>query len=516
MSTTSPSLTESDPLALLRPVLRRKWLLLAIVVASTAGTYFLSARSPALYRSSTQVLVLSSKVATIVSAGQDALGGSDRNSADQATLLLSKAVSEAVIKQLHLQTTPEALASEVTAAPVVGSDFVTVSVVDTSPARAAAVANAYVQQYLKVSNDQLVQQATAAIARLQGQIAVTGPKSAQRAYLQGLVHQLQVLEAAGPSARQGNPAQPSGIPISPRPKRDAVFGFAISLALGVALAFALERLDPRIKDVDDVSKLYGLPLLSIVPHAASPAEVQEGLAAVPEELREPFRTLRTSMQLTSLDWPIKRIAVASGVSGEGKSLVVRNLALTYREFGFDVVVVEADVRRPTLSGSFGVEAGAGLTTLLTGGCELSQALVQVDSASVDYLVRLRVEGAPEEPRAGVASATSSGRLMLLASGSTPPNPQAVLASERMRQVIQQLSDQFDIVLIDTPPLLVVSDALPLLAQCDAVILVSRVGKTKRQEAEKATASAQLDPRVRVLGVVANDVAANSDKYYGYK
>jgi Mrp family chromosome partitioning ATPase/capsular polysaccharide biosynthesis protein len=512
MATTSDSLAESNPLSLARPVLRRKWLLLAIVLASTAGTYFLSARSPALYRSTTQVLVLSSKVATIVSAGQDALGGSDRNSADQATLLLSKAVSEAVTRQLHLQSAP----TQVTATPVPGSDFVTVSVVDTSPGRAAAVANAYVQQYLRVSNDQLVQQATDAITRLQGQVAVAPPKSTQRTYLQALIHQLQVLQAAGPSARQGNPAQASTVPFSPRPKRDAAFGFVISLALGVALAFSLERLDPRIKDVEEVSKLYSLPLLTVVPHAASPTQVQEGLAAVPDELREPFRTLRTSLQLTSLDWPIRRIAVASGISGEGKSLVVRNLALTYREFGLDVVVVEADVRRPTLSASFGVEAGAGLTTLLTGGCDLSQALVQVDSANVDYLVRLRVDAEPDEPRAGVASATSSGRLMLLASGSTPPNPQAVLASERMRQVIQQLSEQFDIVLIDTPPLLMVSDALPLLAQCDAVIMVSRVGRTKRQEAEKAAATAQLDPRVRVLGVVANDVAAQQGQYYGYK
>ena len=512
MSTTSDSYTEPDPLALLRPVVRRKWLLLAIVVASTVGTYFLSARSPALYRSSTEILVSSSKVASIVAPGQDAVGGSDRNDADQATLLLSKAVTQAVAYQLHVP----AVTSQVTAAPVVGSDFVTVSVVDRSPAKAAAVANAYVQQYLRVSNNQLIQQATTAIGRLQGQISVTPAKSPQRAYLQGLVHQLQVLQAAGPPAQQGNPAEPSAVPISPNPKRDAAFGFVISLALAVGLAFALERLDPRIKDIDEVTKLYGLPLLSVIPHSAHAAEVQAGMAAVPEELREPFRTLRTSMQLTSLDWPMRRIAVASGVSGEGKSLTVRNLALTYREFGLDVVVVEGDVRRPTLSSSFGVETGPGLTALLTGGCELGEALVAVESASVDYLAQLRVDGTPDEPRAGVASATSSGRLMLLPSGSTPPNPQAVLASERMRQVVGQLSDQFDIVLIDTPPLLMVSDALPLLAQCDGVILVSRVGRTKRQEAEKATASAQLDPRVRVLGVVANDVTAPPNPYYGYK
>jgi Mrp family chromosome partitioning ATPase/capsular polysaccharide biosynthesis protein len=516
MSTISDSSTETDTLALLRPVIRRKWLVLAIVVASTVGTYFLSARNPALYRSSTQILVSSSKVASIVAPGQDAVGGSDRNDADQATLLLSKAVSQAVVKQLNLQEAPEALASQVTAAPVVGSDFVTVTVVDTSPTRAAAVANAYVQQYLRVSNSQLVQQAATAIARLQSQISLTPTKSLQRAYLQGLVHQLQVLQTAGPPAQQGNPAQPIAVPFSPRPKRDAAFGFVISLALGIGLAFALERLDPRIKDVDEVGKLYGLPLLSVIPHSPHAAEVHDGLAAVPQELREPFRTLRTSMQLTSLDWPMKRVAVASGVSGEGKSLTVRNLALTYREFGLDVVVVEGDVRRPTLSASFGVETGPGLTALLTGGCELSEALVPVESASVDYLAQLRVDGAPDEPRAGVASATSTGRLMLLASGSTPPNPQAVLASERMRQVVGQLSEQFDIVLIDTPPLLMVSDALPLLAQCDGVILVSRVGKTKRQEAEKTAASAQLDPRVRVLGVVANDAPAQPSQYYGYK
>lgn len=515
MSTTPDQTEPGDLHTLLRPVWRRKWLLLAIVVLSTVGAYFVSARRPPVYRSSTQVFVSNSQVGAIVSQGAAPVGGTDRLDADQATLLLSNPVSEAVIQQLGLHATPGAVASQMSAVPVTGTDFITVTAQSGSAAEAAALANAYAQQYLHFSARQLAQQVAAAVAQLRTQIAGLPAKSAQAATLSGLIHELQVLQAAGPSARQGDPAVAAAAPVSPRPKRDALFALVISLALGVGLIFGLERFDRRITDIESVSPAYGLPLLTVIPHANTPAALTDGVASVPDTMREALRTLRTNIQLASLDRPVKRIAVTSGVAGEGKSIVVRNLALTYREFGLAVVVVEADLRRPTLSPAFGVTGDTGLTALFRGECELGDALrdVEVDFASIDYL-RVGVDGGREGPEARRES--GSGKLMLLASGRTPPNPQAVLASEKMQEVLALLSETFDIVIIDTPPLLVVSDALPLLAECDGVILVTRVGKTERQEAQRTAAAARLDPTVRILGVVANDVAFQAQQYsYGY-
>jgi len=290
------------------------------------------------------------------------------------------------------------------------------------------------------------------------------------------------------------------------------------LGLALALAFGLDRFDGRIRNLDEVSRVYGTPLLSSIPHAATPVEIHDGKPAVPDALREPFRSLRTNLQFASLDDPLKVIAVASAMSGDGKSTVVRNLALTYREWGLSVVVLEADLRRPTLKRTFAVESGAGgLTSVLTGDCKLEDALIDIDfdTASLEYLEKVRVSSEAEQSRFAQPATPSSGRLVLLPSGNTPPNPQAVLAADKMRHVVEQLSKRFEIVLIDTPPLLVVSDAIPLLSQADGVILVTRVGMTDRRSAQRAVAATQLDPSVTVLGVVANDLASQPGYGYGY-
>jgi len=505
---------------LLGPIWRRKWLLLAIIVMSTVGTYTASARQDDVFRSSTQVFVSNSQIAQIVGGGD--AGGTDRSTLDQAKLLLSRSVTEAVIKRLRLSDTPNALVDTVIAEPVTGSNFVSVTAERGSAAEAAAVANAYVSEYIHFRNDQLAKDAEAAIKRVRAQLSSlpdrvsNGP---QRQDLQETIRQLRATQASAPSqTRQTDRASAPRFPFTPKPKRDALFALAISLGLGLALAFALERFDRRIKSLDEVADVYGLPLLSSIPHSSTPMTLHDGKASVPDTLREPFRSLRTNLQLASLDKPIKRLLVTSAISGEGKSTVVRNLALTYREWGLSVVVIEADLRRPTLRKAFGGKSGtSGLTSVLTGDCELDDALIEIDFdiTSIDYLDKIRAGGNAEQRVAGATTTTNTSKLVLLPSGETPPNPPAVLAADKMRQVLEQISERFDVVLIDTPPLLAVSDAMPLLSQCDGVILVTRVGITERASAQRAVAAAQLDPSVEVLGVVANDVAFQPGGGYGY-
>lgn len=519
MAATVPSQAEqSDLQALVLPLWRHRWLLVVIVVISTVGTYVMSRQQSPRFRSSTEIFVANSQIESIV--GGAPADGTDRSTLDQAKLMLSEPVLMRVIGRLHLRESPSSLMSTVTATPSAGSNFVSVTAEGSSGPDAAAVANSIATEYIAYRNEQLNQDAGAALRRLRGQLAGLpgrGSNVKQRSDLQDTIRQLEAATATTPSqVRQTDRATPASVPFTPRPKRNAAFALAISLALSIALAFALERFDRRIRTVDEVSDAYGLPLLASIPHTPAPIEFVENRAVVPDVLREPFRSLRTNVQLASVDQPAICLAVISANSGEGKSTVIRNLALTYREWGLSVAVVEADLRRPTLSSAFGVSSDAGgLTAVLTGDCALEAALIDIefDVTRLEYLDRIR-EAAPAGVRGGETS-TQSGRLVLLPSGAMPPNPQAVLAADRTRQILGWFTDRFDVVLIDTPPLLAVSDAVPLLALADGVILISRLGATDRTSARRVTAAAQLDPDVSILGVVANDITFQPGTGYGY-
>lgn len=516
--TNDPSTSESSDLQdLIGPIWRRRWLLLAIIAMATVGTYTASSRQANQYRSSTEVFVADSQIQSIISGG--AAGGTDRSTADQAKVMLSGPVLERVIKSLHLSDTPKGLLSTITATPIAGSNFVAVTAERRSGTQAADVANTVVMQYIGYRSDQVNRETDVAVRRLRAQLASLPTRSSndqQRRDLQDTIRQLQTTQAVAPSqTRQTDVAVASGAPFTPKPQRDALFAFLISIGLSLALAFGLERFDRRIKSIDEVSEAYGVPLLSTIPHTSKPIDATDGRAVVHDSLREPFRSLRTNLQLASLDRTVRRIAVISAGSGEGKSTIVRNLALTYREWGMSVAIVEADLRRPSLSASFGITTGGvGFTSLLTGESELEHALfvINAEKASLEYLDKVREA---ERRHSGAATTTEASKLVLLPSGVTPPNPQAVLATDKARQVLDALSERFDMVLIDTPPLLAVSDAVPLLPQCDGVIVVARVGVTDRRSAKQVVAAARLDPRVQILGVVANDLSFQPGYGYGY-
>lgn len=519
MATTPHAQTESSDLqALLLPLWRHRWLVLVIVVTSTVGTYVASKQQSPRFRSSTEIFVANSQIESIV--GGAPAGGTDRSTLDQAKLMVSEPVLARVIARLHLGETPGSLMTAVTATPSAGSNFVSVTAEGGSGSGAAAIANAVAREYISYRNAQQNADADAAIRRLRNQLASLpdrGGTQQQRGDVQDTIRQLQATEATTPSQlRQTDRAVAATVPFTPRPKRDAAFALVISLALALALAFALERFDRRIRTIDEVGEAYGVPLLSSIPHTSAPQQFVDGRATVPDALREPFRSLRTNLELASLDHPLTSLAVISAGSGEGKSTVIRNLALTYREWGLSVAVVEADLRRPTLSRAFGVTSEAGgLTAVLTGDCTLEEALtdIEFDSSGLEYLERIR-EAAPAGARR--SPPTGARRLVLLPSGATPSNPQAVLAADRTRQIFEWFTDRFDMVLIDTPPLLAVSDAIPLLPLAAGVILVSRLGVTDRNSARRVVVAAQLDPDASILGVVANDVSFQPGAGYGYR
>jgi capsular exopolysaccharide synthesis family protein len=499
---------ELDLRALLRPLRRLWWLVLVITVVVTAAAYYVDSHKAKVYEATTSVFVdLSDDAANQFSTGSAQVTFPSQFAvADLAKLAQSTAVGVKLKQALHSPASPEALLSQVTATPDATADFVNIVATGSTPSGAADLANAYASAFVAVGQqqvaDQLAQLRQAAVDQLAATTG-TGPTvAAARLQLQSRIGELTTAETnlKGPE-QQLNPAAAPSTPTSPRPKRVALYAFLLALINATILVYLLERLDRRIKQVDDLAAAYGLPLLGVVPHVRDPALVTQAGAGLDAELVEAMRFLRVNLSLQALDRPIKILLVTSAVSGEGKSTVVRNLALVYREAGVDVVAVDADLRRPSLSRGLGwVGESAGLTSVLLGDAELSDGLVRADV----YLPGLTRDHALEDSSIG-----------LLPSGVQAVNPPAILGSSRMAEVLHELASNHDLVIVDSPPLLAVSDTLPLLSIVDSVILVGRVGYTTRDAARRVRAVLASTPTARLFGIVAEDAEASTDYGYNY-
>ena len=199
---------------------------------------------------------------------------------------------------------------------------------------------------------------------------------------------------------------------------------------------------------------------------------------------EAYRTLRTSIQFAGLDHKCRTVVVTSASPGEGKSTTVANFAVVTAQAGTRVCVVDSDLRRPTLHRIFGLGNSRGLTTALLEGLPFSE----------------------------IAQATAVPNLFVLTSGALPPNPAELVGSQRMREYLDAATSDFDLVLLDSPPIVSVSDALALAAIADGVILVVRAGKVPHEVVQRAVG--HIDAvKGRVLGVLMNSVNLKRDGYY---
>lgn len=204
-------------------------------------------------------------------------------------------------------------------------------------------------------------------------------------------------------------------------------------------------------------------------------------------ISEAYRSLRTNIDFSSIDDSIHVIMVTSATPGEGKSTTIANLAVVYAQSDRNVVLIDADMRRPTAHHTFSVSNRRGLSTVLSRQCEIEDVL----------------------------QATDIPNLSVIASGPIPPNPSEMLASKRMSTFLEQLRGQYDVILIDTPPTLAVTDAQIVSTKCDGTLLVLESGKVKRDMVIKAKQQlAQVNSRI--LGAVLNNVKQkNGDGYYYY-
>ncbi|AJY73978.1 CpsD/CapB family tyrosine-protein kinase [Paenibacillus beijingensis] len=203
-------------------------------------------------------------------------------------------------------------------------------------------------------------------------------------------------------------------------------------------------------------------------------------------ISEAYRTLRTNIQFSSIDKKIRVLMVASAQSGEGKSTTVSNLAVTYAQEGKKVLLIDADLRKPTIHRIFGLSNRTGLTSVITGQFHSSEAI----------------------------QSTEVENLSILPSGAVPPNPAELLASQKMKAFINEMKDTYDIIIFDTPPVLAVADSLIVSSVCDGVVIVIQEGKVKRELVKRAKESLER-VNAKLIGVVLNNVKKSKKNGYYY-
>ena len=499
--------------AYLRPIRRWKWVIVLIAIVAAGGTYALTSREQKVYKSSALVYISNSDPSS------PAYGPpTSQQLQDVATLFTSRAITNAVYSNLKL---PVGFAGSVVVTPESGSSFVSVTASGSSPALIAKLANAYVAAFLASQAHTVTLAEGIAAAGAKATLATIPAKgTANLLQRQTLLGDIAADEAAARTASPGasvdEPAYTPVNPSSPQPKKDAIFAGLIGLLLGIGLAFILDLADRRLVRVSSVQSIYGRSVVAVLPHVSTPAPRDHGSFLTPPEFVEVMRSLRVNLRLTSSGRPLKSVIVTSALPSEGKSTCVRDLAFAYADAGERVLLIDCDLRRPSLASVFAVKSEIGLVQVLRREASPAQAVVSVFRAGPSSFNGNSAQVlASGDPRA-------RGSISLITHGERVESPAALLSSKEMTELLAIATTQFDMVILDTSPILTVSDAVPLLDQVSAVLFVARLGMTTREAAERLTDLGQRVPNMNLAGVVVNDMrdsyvdeGYSSYSHYGY-
>lgn len=318
----------------------------------------------------------------------------------------------------------------------------------------------------------------------------------RKQYYQALLSRFQEVTLTGQAQRKSmarplNEAETPGWPVAPRKDLIVLMAFVASLALGVAVAIIIELMDSGFRSIHQLEQMTGVAALGMVPFQSGRlrrnAKPWMNIVDKPNSAySEALRTIRTGIQLSSADHPQRTVVVTSSVPGEGKTTTSLSLAAASAASGARTLLIDCDLRQPSAHKNLDVENEAGLAEFLSGQRNLEE-LVHV------------------EPRTG---------LYYILAGKRPPSPTDLLGSLRMRRLLQQLGDAFDLVVLDTPPVLAVSDALLLVRQADTTIFVVRWEKTRRDIASTGVKMV-YEAGARLSGIVLTQVDLRRHAQYDY-
>lgn len=425
-------------------VLRNRWrIFLAVVVLGVTGAFALTSAMPQVYTARTDVFVAPEAGSSTAELMQGSTFILNRVKS-YVEVIDKELVLQPVIERLELSTTPRELAMQVAASVRAETVVVSIRVTDSSPEQAATIANTIASEFQRVAP------------------------------------QLEPMRADETSVVRitvVSPAEPPASPSSPSLRINLVLGLLAGLGLGTAAAVLREVTDRRIKRGADLAAVTDAPVIGHIP--VDPAADGRPLivgAQARSPRAEAIRQVRTNLQFLDVTQGARSYVVTSSLPGEGKSATSINLAITLAEAGLRVCLLEADLRRPTGGRYLDLESSLGLTSVLIGTAQLQDVIQSWGPNGLDVVL----------------------------SGPIPPNPSELLATSAMGQVLAYLESAYDIVIVDSPPLLPVTDAAILAKRCAGAIVIVAVGRQAATRTELRHALDKLHAvNARVLGVVLN-------------
>ncbi len=438
-------------------ILHRNWIVLLalLLVGLGTGTAY-ALLTPPRYVATTQLYV---SVRTEGAATGDLVQGTTfarQVVTSYVDVIPTALVLGPVIDELGLDTSVAGLAQRMSATTPLNTVTIDISVTDTDPELAARIANATAASFTDAVQNTL-EKPNAADAASPVQVTITNPAT--------------------------EPTRPS----SPNIPVFIALGALLGLAAGIAFALLRTVLDTRIHTLHDVEHLTDRPLLGGI---AFDPEAEKRPLIVHADPRSPrsesFRTLRTNLQFLDVDGDARTFVISSAGPGEGKSTTAANLAIALAETGSRVALVDGDLRLPRVADYMAIEGGVGLTDVLIGRVDVADVLQKWGTNS----------------------------LYVLPSGAVPPNPSELLGSDAMTRLLKTLSDYFDVIIIDAPPLLLVTDAAVIGRKASGVLLAVASGKTRKQELSGAVRALET-AGVSMLGTVVTMLPTKGPDSYGY-
>lgn len=436
-------------------VLRNRWITVAVTILVTVlGAVAYTLMTTPVYEANTRLFVSTS---TGGSSGADLYQGnrlSQERVISYAELLKGETLAQRTIDKLDLDMSAQQLRGNTKAKAKPDTVLIDVGVLDESPVRARDIANALSDEFVVMVRELETEE--------------DGAKPDARVVVE---------------QRASIPAHP----VSPKKFRNLVGGIGLGVLLGVGLAFLRDLLDNTAKTRETVEDITGVGLVGSIPldkerrkHAAI------SFSSDNSPIAEAFRKVRTNLQYLAVDNPPRVIVVTSSMPTEGKSTTAINIALALAEAENNVVLVDGDLRRPMLHNYLDLVGSVGFSTVLSGRASLSEALQK----------------------------TSFPGLTVLTSGAVPPNPSELLGSLTAKKLLSELRADFDYVIVDSTPLLAVTDAALLATSADGVLVVARYGQTKRDQLRHAIASLK-DVDASLIGAVFAMIPARGNSSYGY-
>lgn len=486
------------------------WLILLVALIAGAVSYFVSQRMTPYYQSSTTVLVNEAPATKVTDYSSVMM--SEQLATTYSQMMSKDNVLTEVSTQLGLTIPLSTLKAMITVVPVTNTQLITVTVESTDPTLSANIANAvatvFASQIQDIQTQRFSQSETSLKTQLtdletqintyqtqannassQGEKDRLDAQAAQYreiyASLQQTYETVLLSEAQSVSSVvQVEPATANPSPVKPKVMQNTLLAAVLGYLLATGLIMAREALDDTLKTPEDITRKFKLPVLGVINHHRPEKDAPITISEPRSPTAEAYRALRTNLSYSGVDKPLRTLMVTSAEPGEGKTTTVSNLGVVMAQNGFSVIIADCDLRHPRIHTYFGLTNRQGMSTLFAQ---------------------------PNDLLTGTLQPTKVENLSVVTTGLLPPNPAELLGSQKMQRILASMRQTADILLIDTPPTLAVTDAAVLAPTLDGVLLVVRPGKT-RASALRLTIEQLRQVNARLLGVVLNDVDLRHKSY----